>query len=170
MKKIEDCLTSELLFQAIRGDIKSKDKLLYVREYGQRLRKMGLSSQQIIDFCNLDTEAIKNGCYMDEYTLLASKPFITPGMTEDSIKLDNCTFSELVYLTDEANLAYIQDYYLLPRETWELVTKHCIREGSKAASKEMIRRLKSIDVTKAQKEIFIETDERIIHKVKYSKQ
>ena len=97
----------------------------------------------------MDEAAIRKGCYMLKEILVCTRPMITNNSTVDSIKLENCTFSELVYLTDDANSAYIRDHEWLPSEAWELVCEHSLC-GKAKAELERQSRMKEIKITDEQ--------------------
>lgn len=59
---------------------------------------MQLSNDEIARFRSQDEFVISNGCYISPDNLLTARPFIYDDMNKNSIKLANCTFSELVLL------------------------------------------------------------------------
>ncbi|MCR5147319.1 MAG: hypothetical protein K6B70_08325 [Clostridia bacterium] len=61
-KNVLDCMTSELLHQALIGNPDNKD--IYLAEYEQRLKTAGIQNNQIEKFRKLDEKAISNGCYI----------------------------------------------------------------------------------------------------------
>jgi hypothetical protein len=102
---IWDMMTSELLFRALKTDIPTDRKNLLLDEYHHRLMLMGLKEEEIAQFRKADEKAINTGCYIKPDVLLASKSLIKDGMSSKSILMDHCTFSELIYLAEDAKLA-----------------------------------------------------------------
>lgn len=167
-KALQDCMTSELLFQALKGiDITASEKVSFLAEYERRLKMMGLTDEQIIKFREADENSINNGCYIKADVLLATKPFIEATMNADSIKLEKCTFSELVYLTDDANSAYIRDHHWLPAEAWNLVCQHAIGFGICKSAWETRNRMKSIGLTEEQEGIFVRNECQIAKRLRW---
>lgn len=156
MKELQDCMTSELLFQAMNTSNSKGD--IYISEYERRLKMMELTDEQIVKFRKADETAISNGCYIKKDALLSAKPFIETDMGVDSIKLENCTFSELVYLTDDANSAYINEHHWLSSETWSLVCQHALAAGICKSAWENRSRMKSIGLTEEQENIFVKNE------------
>lgn len=167
-KELQDCMTSELLFQAMNTDISEIDKAAYLSEYERRLRMMGLTDEQIVKFRECDEAAIKNGCYIKADALLATEPFIKANMNGNSIKMENCTFSELVYLTDDANSAYARDHHWLSPEAWSLVCKHALCCGSCESAFENRNRMQSIGLTQEQEGIFIKNECQITKRLRWN--
>ena len=58
-KELQDCMTSELLFQAMKVDISHSDKASLLAEYERRLKMMGLTDEQIIKFREADETSMK---------------------------------------------------------------------------------------------------------------
>lgn len=166
-KELQDCMTSELLFQAMKANIDDSDKELFLAEYERRLRMMELTDEQIIKFRELDENAINRGCYIKKDVLLATEPLIKTGMDENSIKLENCTFSELVYLTDDANAAYVRDHYWLPEKTWDLVCQHALSFGISKAAWETRNRMKSIELKIENENIFVRNECKITKRLRW---
>ncbi len=164
-KELRDCMTSELLFQALKDSTSKKD--IYIAEYERRLKIMGLSDDLINKFKKADETVINNGCYMKLDTLLASVPFIEFNMDKNSIKVENCTFSELVYLTDDANSAYIRDHHILSPKTWELVCQHAFGFEICKAAFENRNRMKAIGLTLEQEGIFVKNECQIAKKLRW---
>lgn len=167
-KELKDCMTSELLFQAMSADTSDVDKTAYIAEYERRLRMMELTDEQIAKFRECDEAAINNGCYMKTDILLSTKPFIEVNMNRDSIKLENCTFSELIYLTDDANSAYIRDHHILPSEVFALVCDHALHCGTCKAAFENRNRMKSIGLTEEQENIFVKNECQIAKRLRWN--
>ena len=165
-KELQDCMTSELLFQAMKANCDEEEEKAYIDEYERRLRMMGLTDQQIAEFRQSDEAAISNGCYMFKEILLASKPMIMNSSTLDSIKLENCTFSELVYLTDDANAAVVRDHEWLPQEAWYLVCEHALC-GNAKAEYERQNRMEEIGITKEQGNIFVKNECKIALRLRW---
>ena len=88
-------------------------------------------------------------------------------MSADSIKLENCTFSELVYLTDDANSAYVRDHHWLPAETWNLVCQHALSFGTCKSAWETRNRMKSIGLTEEQEGIFVRNECQIAKRLRW---
>lgn len=167
-KELKDCMTSELLFQSMNDDTSDADKASFIAEYERRLKMMGLTDEQISKFRECDEEAIKNGCYIKADKLLATQPFIKSDMNADSIKVENCTFSELVYLTDDANSAYVRDHDWLPNEAWSLVCKHALNCGVCEAASKNRSRMQSIGITQKQEGIFIKNECQIAKRLRWN--
>lgn len=165
-KELKDCMTSELLFQAMKENCNEEEKKSYIDEYEKRLRMMELSDEQIAGFRQLDETAINNGCYMLKEILLTSKPMITSSSTLDSIKLENCTLSELVYLTDDANAAAVRDHEWLPKEAWALVCEYALR-GKAKAEYERQERMEKMGITKEQGNIFVRNECKIAQRIRW---
>ena len=166
-KEIQNCMTSELLFEAMASDTAAIDKAHYMTEYERRLKMMGLSDGQIAKFRECDEKLIKDGCYIKTENLLATKPFITTDMNRDSIKTDYCTFSELVYLTDDANSAYVRDHGWLPEGAFALVCKHAISCGICEAAYTLRNRMKEIGLTETQEGIFVKNECQIVKRLRW---
>ena len=164
-KEIRDCMTSELLFQAMKGS--SDEKATFLSEYERRLKMMRLTDEQIAKFREADERAITNGCYIKLDTLLGKEPLIKAGMNVDSIKMENCTFSELVYLTDDANATHARDHHWLPTETWELVCKHALSVGICQAAWENRNRMKEIGLTEEQENVFVRNECQITKRLRW---
>lgn len=167
-KELQDCMTSELLFQAMNTDASDADKASYLSEYERRLRMMGLTDEQIEKFRECDEKAINNGCYIKADILLATQPFIKADMHSDSIKMENCTFSELVYLTDDANSAYVRDHHWLSSEAWSLVCKHALNCGTCESAFENRNRMQSIGLTQEQEGIFVKNECQIAKRLRWN--
>lgn len=152
-KELKDCMTSELLFQA--GICTNEaEKATYLSEYERRLKFMGLTDEVIQKFREADQAAINNGCYIKANELLSTKPFIEPSMDINSIKMENCTFSELIYLTDDANSAYFRNHHWLPEKAWALVCEHALYARQCKAAFEARNRMEAIGVTREQESLF----------------
>lgn len=164
-KEIRDCMTSELLFQAMKGSI--DEKATFLSEYERRLKMMRLTYEQIAKFREADERAITKGCYIKLDTLLGKEPLIKAGMNVNSIQVQNCTFSELVYLTDEANAVYVRDHHWLPAETWGLVCKHALSVGICQAAWENRNRMKEIGLTEEQENIFVRNECQITKRLRW---
>ena len=167
-KELQDCMTSELLFQAMNTEISISDKTSYLSEYERRLRIMGLTDEQIAKFRKCDEIAITNGCYIKPTVLLATKPLILKDMNVDSIKMENCTFSELVYLTDDANSAYMRDHHWLPSSAWDLVCKHSLHCDTCASAYETHNRMQSIGISQEQESIFVKNECQIAQRLRWN--
>lgn len=154
-KEPQDCMTSELLFQAMQPDTSTPDKTTFLNEYERRLKMMGLTDEQIVEFRKADELAINNGCYIKSDVLLSTQPFIKANMNTESIKMENCTFSELVYLTDDANSAYCRDHHWLSSEAWALVCEHALNYGICKSAWEIRNRMKAIGLTGEQENVFV---------------
>lgn len=166
-KEIQNCMTSELLFEALNDTTTDSDKTLYITEFERRLKIMRLSDEQISKFRECDEKVIKNGCYMKSEILLATKPFITHDMNRDSIKTDYCTFSELVYLTDDANSAYVRDHGWLPEGAFALVCRHALRCGTYEAAYTLRNRMKEMGLTEEQEGIFVKNECQIAKRLRW---
>ena len=166
-KELQDCMTSELLFQSMQPDISAPDKASFLAEYERRLRMMGLTDEQIVEFRKADELAINNGCYIKSDVLLTTRPFIEAHMNTDSIKMENCTFSELIYLTDDANSAYIRDHHWLPSEAWALVCEHALRCGTCKSAWENRNRMKAIGLTEEQEGVFVRNECKIAERLRW---
>lgn len=167
-KELQDCMTSELLFQSMNADTSDAEKASFIAEYERRLKMMGLTDEQISKFRECDEEAIKNGCYIKADKLLATQPFIKSDMNTDSIKVENCTFSELVYLTDDANAAYARDHHWLPNEAWFLVCRHALKGGICEAALKNRSRMESIGITQKQEGIFVKNECQIAKRLRWN--
>lgn len=158
-KELHDCMTSELLFQAMKAEHTSyTEKVTLIAEYNRRLKVMGLTDEQIKKFRDVDETAINKGCYINPDVLLATEPFIKAGMNVSSIKMENCTFSELVFLTDESTCFFDGPKRHLPNETWQLICLNALQNGIGKSAKETYARMKTIGLTKTQKRIFIKNE------------
>lgn len=166
-KELQDCMTSELLFQSMQSNVSDDDKSTLLAEYQRRLKMMGLTDDQVVKFRQLDETSIRNGCYIQADTLLTTMPLICPGMNKHSIKLENCTFSELVYLTDDANSAYWRDHHWLPENTWALVCQHAVNAGICKSTYELLNRTESIGLTEEQVGIFIKNECQIAKRLRW---
>lgn len=166
-KELQDCMTSELLFQAMKTDASDSDRATLLAEYERRLKMMGLTDEQVVKFREADETAINNGCYIKADVLLATKPFIEASMSADSIKMENCTFSELVYLTDDSNSAYIRDHHWLPAKAFELVCQHALNVGICKSAWEVRNRMKSIGLTEEQEGIFVRNECQIAKRLRW---
>lgn len=167
-KNIQDCMTSELLFEALNDNTSDTEKASYLAEYERRLKMMGLTDEQIKKFRECDEKVIKNGCYIKADELLAANPFIKKDMNSNSIKVENCTFSELVYLTDDANYTYITCSNLFLLKIWGLVSKHALNFGICEAAFENKNRMKSIGLTKDQEDMFIKNEGKISKRLRWN--
>lgn len=166
-KEPQDCMTSELLFQAMQPDTSTSDKATFLNEYERRLRMMGLTDEQIVEFRKADEFAINNGCYIRSDVLLSTKPFILAHMNTESIKIENCTFSELIYLTDDANSAFIRDHHWLSSDAWALVCEHALYCGTCKSSCEISNRMKAIGLTQEQEGIFVRNECKIAQRLRW---
>lgn len=167
MKKLQDCMTSELLFQSMQTDTSTPEKESFIAEYERRLRMMGLTDEQTAEFRKADELAINNGCYIKSDVLLSTEPFIKENMDTESIKMENCTFSELIYLTDDANSAYIRDHHWLPAKAWALVCEHALNSGTCKAAYENRNRMKGIGLTEEQEGIFVKNECKIAQRLRW---
>lgn len=165
-KDIRNCMTSELLFQAIKDTCSEDNQKEYIAEYERRLRIMGLSDVQIAEFRKLDEDAIKKGCYMFKEFLLTAKPMIMYESKEDSIKLENCTFSELVYLTDDANAANTYNHEWFSKDAWKMVKKYS-SSGNFEAEHERKKRMDQIGISEEQGNIFVKNECMIIERTRW---
>lgn len=166
-KDLKDCMTSELLFQAMHSGTSDADRMLYISEYERRLKMMNLTDEQIKSFRECDEKAINNGCYIKADVLFATEPFIKVDMHSDSIKMENCTFSELVYLTDDANSAYVRDHHLSFSKMWSLVCKHALNFGICESAFENRNRMQSIGLTQEQEGIFVKNECQIAKRLRW---
>lgn len=166
-KELQDYMTSELLFQAMKTDASDSDIATLLAEYERRLKMMGLTDEQVVKFREADETAINNGCYIKPDVLLATAPFIEASMSADSIKMENCTFSELVYLTDDANSAYVRNHHWLSAEAWNLVCQHAINCGICKSAWENRNRMKSIGLTEDQEGIFVINESQIAKRLRW---
>ena len=166
-KELQDCMTSELLFQAMKVAISDSERSSFLAEYERRLKMMDLTDEQIVKFREADETSINNGCYIKPETLLVTKPFIEANMNVDSIKVENCTFSELVYLTDDANSAFIRDHHWLPKEAWHLVCQHALNFGTCKSAIMLHNRMESIGLTEEQIGIFIRNECQIAKRLRW---
>ena len=168
-KELQDCMTSELLFQALQPETSDTDQKSYLDEYERRLKMMGLTSEQIDKFRKADEQAINNGCYINKDVLLSTVPFIVDDMDTDSIKMENCTFSELIYLTDDANAAYIRDHHWLSRKAWDLVCEHALHCGVAKAAWENRNKMKAIGITEEQENVFVGNECKIALRLRWNR-
>ena len=166
-KEVQDCMTSELLFQAMQAETSNFEKNTFLAEYNRRLSIMKLTDKQINDFRKLDEFVISNGCYITSDVLLATKPFIEANMNKDSIQMDHCTFSELVYLTDVANSAYIRNHHWMSSSVWALVCEHALRCGECKSAWEVRNRMKLIGITEEQEGIFVSNECLIVQRLRW---
>lgn len=162
MKKVQDCMTSELLFEALKSD---SDKSIYICEYERRLKLMGLTDEQIVKFRESDEISIENGCYIKSNVLLAESPFIYADM--NPVDLKKCTFSELVYLTDSANFAHDNNRYSFPEKVLRIICQNTIYSGVSNSDSELRARMKSIGISKKQIDFFIFNECQIANRLQW---
>lgn len=163
-KKPKDCMTSELLHHALKGDPSNKD--FYLSEYEKRLKALDLTDKQIKKFRELDETAINNGCYIKLEAQLAANPFIQPTMNKKSINVDNCTMSELVYLTIDSNKAFTENEHWNTTPAWELVCQHTIYSCKHESTYKLKYVLQSIGLTLDQINQFVSNESSIVQRLK----
>ena len=166
-KDITNCMTSELLYEALKANANYAEKHAFIEEYKRRLKIMGLTNEQMVEFRKMDEVAINNGCYINLFELFAKQPFIKPDMTENSINLRNCTFSELVYLTDDANADYASSSTDFHQSAWQLICKHALEYGICLSAFEVHQRMKSIGISLMQESIFIGNECLIVQRLRW---
>lgn len=164
-KNSMDCMTSELLFQFLNGEPDYKD--FYLSEYEKRLKSLNLADNQIAKFRELDENAIEKGCNIKLNSLLAANPLIQPTMTENSINVKNCTMSELVYLTVDANNAFDNSPYWANTPAWNLVCKHTFYGPTHESTYELREKLGKIGLSLEQIELFNTNECKLINRLRW---
>lgn len=163
-KKLNDYMTSELLFQAMKIRGEDSERNTFISEYERRLKMMGLKDEQIARFRRYDETAIKNGCCIEPNILLATKSLIEKGIKE-TIKVENCTFSELVYLTEDSDFIYVHHKNCLSEEACNLIRQHALYFGMCKSAVELRDRMRYLGITEDQESIFIKNELKIIKKM-----
>ena len=166
-KELQDCMTSELLFQSMQADTSDLDKDYYLAEYEKRLRMIGLTDEELVEFRKADEFAINNGCYIKSDVLLSSIPLIKAQMKGDSIKLENCTFSELIYLAEDANFVYRHDKHLMDTEIGRIIFENALDIGLCLSARVNHNRMKTIGLTDLQESIFVRNERKIIQRLRW---
>ena len=156
-KEFQNYMTSELLANA-RIEREKEVKNLFILEYERRLKLVGLNDEQIAEFRKFDELAIANSSYTDSFI----KSFI-----EEPTNVENCTFSELVYITEYANSLYLQKRNSsLSEEEEQFIRQHSLYFGMCRAALEVRNRMKRISATDKQENILLKNERKVMKKRK----
>lgn len=163
--RLEDFMTSELLLRAIREETPKNDREEFQNEYQRRMDILELSQEQKKKFYEMDIVAIEKGCYITLDSILASKPYIG----DDEIVLSNCTFSELIYLTEEADYEYIRngEGVSVSEKAWETICKHALNGGLCESAIENRKRLIEAGLSEEQQALFVKNECLIIRRLRW---
>lgn len=163
-KKIEDCMTSELLFHALKTPDASKSDI-FMEEYNRRLNLLGMTPQQKKAMYLHDENAILDGSsYIDLHTPLAAihddfrpSTFIIAPTLSELVKYANATIS-----------ASVTNYILFIGEPWDIAYRDAIYKADSMSAR-VLRNVLNFDIelTINQVNAFIREEFRILWRLYY---
>lgn len=147
-KKIEDCMTSELLFHALKTPCIDRSNS-FMEEYNHRQNLLGLTPQQKRAMYLHDEKAILDGSsYIDVHTPLAATP--------DGFRTTNFiiapTLSELVKYANAAVLSGICDDVLFMGKPWDIACQNALYR-SDCMEARVLRNVLNFDVELTVKQV-----------------
>lgn len=163
-KKIEDCMTSELLFHALKTSNNDKSEN-FMQEYNCRLNLLGMTPQQKRAMYLHDEKAILDGSsYIDLHTPLAA----TRDNFRSSTFIIAPTLSELVKYANAAIYAGITDDVLFLDKPWDIACQDAIYNASCMAAR-VLRNVLNFDIELTVKQIntFINEEFRLLRRLYY---
>lgn len=168
LKEFKKYATSELLFRAKSKHINNEGILKLLYEISERFKQFHVQSIQLSKFLEKETEILEKGKHrLQSDKLLFSNPIIQDGMSMANFNFDDMTFSELVYLSEEADRIYQSGKHgSLKSETVKIVTENkSAIMGESAVMNECIKRLKEMGLSDIQVNQLIENEKAIIQRV-----
>lgn len=163
-KKIEDCMTSELLFHAFQTSDRDKSDD-FMKEYNLRLNLLDMTPQQKRAMYLHDEKAILDGSsYIDSSTPLAA--------TRDGFRpatfIIAPTLSELVKYANAAVATSISDYAFFLDEPWEIACQNAIYKSGCMPAR-VLRNVLNFDIELTVKQIntFIHEEFRLLRRLYY---
>lgn len=164
MEKMDKMMTSELIFRAMKVSKDASEKREFFEEYERRLKSLQMTDEQIRRFMESDQIIIyAGGCYIKPDELLVRQPLIK---SNNLLVMKNCTFSELVYLGNEASSIYINGGSDLNDEERILVRQNSDYFGISKSAREIHKRMQNLGLNDSQEKAFICNETKMIDRVK----
>ena len=161
MKKyVPDCMTSELLFEALSCDADDeKNKSICMAEYNRRLEILKLTEEQKENFKRYDEHACLNGSKMSTNVLLAATPVYS---VPKDYTVGNLTLSELLFLANAEIAHHIRSLYNAEIEDWDVICIKSIYRTSSVAAEYARFLMYEWGFDEKQRDIFIANEFRIL--------
>lgn len=163
-KKIEDCMTSELLFHALKTPDKDESNA-FMEAYNRRQALLELTPLQKSDMYLHDEQAVLDGsCYIDIDTLLAS----APDGNLSSALIVYPTLSELVKHANTAVSISIDVDMWLTSKPWDTICENALYHSSCMAAR-ILRNVLNFNIGLAPKQIsaYISQEFNILRRLYY---